>query len=196
MHGKNQFRNLLLRTISCAAMAAIAIVFALTVVASQPAQAQTFKEIYAFTGGKDGGNPYAGLTRDGAGNLYGTAATGGIGGGTAFKLTHKGSTWVFNLLYSFDSFGGGSDGTSPHARVISSLISLSQVGGYEIRLRPRLDRRPDPCPATRRLEASRLQNRFQGRGTYQARRRSALPCPLPQHIAKPATPSRFGNSTG
>lgn len=40
MHSKNQFRNLRFRTISCAATTALVLVFALTVVATQPAQAQ------------------------------------------------------------------------------------------------------------------------------------------------------------
>jgi uncharacterized repeat protein (TIGR03803 family) len=44
--------------------------------------------LYSFTGGTDGGNPYASLIRDTAGNLYGTAFSGGaIGNGVIFKLT-------------------------------------------------------------------------------------------------------------
>ena len=41
---------------------ALMIVFALTVVANQSAQAQTFQVIHTFTGGQDGANPYAGVT--------------------------------------------------------------------------------------------------------------------------------------
>jgi len=79
---------------------AIAIVFALTVVLTQLAQAQTFTVLHQFTGGRDGANPAAGLTMDKAGNLYGTAAYGGGGDcnggcGTVFRLTRKGSGWVF-----------------------------------------------------------------------------------------------------
>ena len=33
--------------------------------------------LYAFTGGADGGVPYAGLVRDSVGKLYGTTAFGG-----------------------------------------------------------------------------------------------------------------------
>src|SRR5216684_1102386 len=46
-----------------------------------------FKVLHSFTGGADGGWPWAGLVRDAAGNLYGTAEIGGIGDGTVFKIT-------------------------------------------------------------------------------------------------------------
>jgi len=35
--------------------------------------------LYAFAGGSDGGWPYAGVTEDSAGNLYGTTSRGGTG---------------------------------------------------------------------------------------------------------------------
>src|SRR5262249_19526119 len=48
----------------------------------------------------DGAHPYAGLIRDGTGNLYGTTADGGAtGNGAVFKLDHR--TGVESLLYSF-----------------------------------------------------------------------------------------------
>jgi len=34
--------------------------------------------LYSFSGGHDGGYPYAGLVFDAAGNLYGTTANGGL----------------------------------------------------------------------------------------------------------------------
>src|ERR1700730_12256002 len=48
--------------------------------------------LYSFTGGADGGEPYKGVTIDRRGNLYGTAVTGGSGGGEGgcgggYKLT-------------------------------------------------------------------------------------------------------------
>lgn len=53
-----------------------------------------FEVLYSFTGGSDGADPYAGLSTDGKGNFYGTAASGGLtngscpsfGCGVAFKL--------------------------------------------------------------------------------------------------------------
>src|SRR5271165_521288 len=91
-----------------AAISALAIVFSLMIVATQAAQAQTYKVLYNFTGGMHGSTPTAGLTMDAAGNLYGTAECGGPAGqGTVVKLSHKGSGWVVTPLYSFH---GGSDG--------------------------------------------------------------------------------------
>jgi uncharacterized repeat protein (TIGR03803 family) len=47
-----------------------------------------FTVLHNFTGGTDGGYPYAGLVQDAAGNLYGTALYGGsVGIGTVWKLT-------------------------------------------------------------------------------------------------------------
>ena len=110
--------------------AALAILFALTSVATQSARAQTFKVIHNFTNGADGSSPWAGLTRDPSGNLYGTAHAGGTGNGTVFKLTRTSSGWLFNPLYSFK---GGQDGNTPGARVIlgpnGTLYGTTEGGG-------------------------------------------------------------------
>ena len=43
--------------------------------------------LHTFTGGSDGGNPYAGVILDSAGNLYGTASKGGTANaGVVYKL--------------------------------------------------------------------------------------------------------------
>lgn len=86
---------------------------------TQKAFPQTLTILHVFTGGGDGGSPYAGLIFDAAGNLYGTTALGGQGSctggcGTAFKLTHRASSWVLTPLYYFQ---GGSDGGYPEARL-------------------------------------------------------------------------------
>jgi uncharacterized repeat protein (TIGR03803 family) len=104
---------------------------ALTVIVVQPAQAQTYTVLYSFTGGQDGALPSAGVTMDRAGNLYGTAFQGGeYDFGTVFRLTHKGSAWVFSPLYTFI---GGNDGADPEAGVIigpnGSLYGTTAEGG-------------------------------------------------------------------
>ena len=68
--------------------------------------------LYTFTGGADGGYPFAGLVRDKAGNLYGTTVDGGTYfWGTVFKLSKTGKETV---LYSFT---GGAEGEEPLGRV-------------------------------------------------------------------------------
>ncbi len=54
--------------------------------------------LYAFTGGSDGVSPQAGLTRDDAGNLYGTTYGEDGDGATAFKVAPNGQHTV---LYTF-----------------------------------------------------------------------------------------------
>jgi uncharacterized repeat protein (TIGR03803 family) len=74
------------------------------------AHAQTFTVLHSFTGGSDGGSPYAGVTLDQAGNLYGTTSLGGAGQcGTVFNLQHRNSAWILSNLYTFH----GADGCSP-----------------------------------------------------------------------------------
>jgi uncharacterized repeat protein (TIGR03803 family) len=63
--------------------------------------------LHSFTGGADGGNPYAGVIRDPAGNLYGTTYSGGASGqGVVFKLDTTGTETVLH------SFTGGADGAT------------------------------------------------------------------------------------
>ena len=120
------------------ALAIFSALICATAIWPQSAQAQTYKVIYNFTGGKDGEHP-GGLTLDRAGNLYGTAWHGGYTGGdcggesgcgTVFKLSNKGSGWVLNPLYNFT---GGNDGAYPTARVIfgpdGSLYGTTTEGG-------------------------------------------------------------------
>ena len=115
-----------LQPISAAPPVALAVVFLLTVLVTSAAEAQTqtFRVIHNFTAGLDGTAPYAGLTIDKRGNLYGTTYYGGggpcndgygIGCGTVFHLTHNGSGWTFNPLYEFT---GNNDGAYPAASVM------------------------------------------------------------------------------
>jgi uncharacterized repeat protein (TIGR03803 family) len=87
--------------------------------------------LYSFTLGADGGWPYAGLVRDKAGNLYGTASGGGnvpCGGcGVVFKLDTTGHE---TALYSFT---GGADGSTPYGGLIrdgaGNLYGTTAFGG-------------------------------------------------------------------
>jgi len=93
-------------------------------------QAQTLTVLHNFTGGGDGATPYAGLTMDEAGNLYGTTPYGGKGNGTVYRLRRSGSGWLFDLLYAFGQSG---DGAKPEARVIfgpdGTLYGTTTGGG-------------------------------------------------------------------
>jgi uncharacterized repeat protein (TIGR03803 family) len=62
--------------------------------------------LYSFTGRPDGANPYAGLVRDAAGNLYGTALGGRRGFGVVFNVDSTGKETV---QYGFT----GSEGDDP-----------------------------------------------------------------------------------
>src|ERR1700722_14460723 len=62
--------------------------------------------LYNFQGQNDGLTPYAGLTFDAAGNLYGAATNGGVnGGGTIFELVRGSGGWTFEPVYSTPGWG-------------------------------------------------------------------------------------------
>lgn len=125
----------------CASWNSVVISFALALcllTSGQPARAQTYTVIHNFTGGSAGAYPYAGLTIDGRGNLYGTTDQGGQGlcppanngCGIVFKMSHVGSGWVFNPIYKF---GGSPDGGGPYGPVVfgpnGSLYGTTVGGG-------------------------------------------------------------------
>ena len=96
--------------------------------------AQNFTVLHTFTGSNDGVSPFATLTMDAAGNLYGTAEAGGSqGAGTVFKLTNRSSGWLLTTLYSFT---GGEDGGQPRSSVIfgpdGRLYGNTYAGGNPI----------------------------------------------------------------
>src|ERR1700733_15045513 len=88
---------------------------ALSVIVSQPALAQTFNVIYSFNIGPIGVFPFAGVTLDAHGNIYGTNNVYGVGYGTVYKLAYKDGTWMASPLYEFQ---GGNDGAFPASRVV------------------------------------------------------------------------------
>jgi uncharacterized repeat protein (TIGR03803 family) len=96
--------------------------------AAIPMQAQTYNILYNFGGGSDGGDPYASLMRDAAGNLYSTAGYGGTDfAGGVFKVDAKGHE---TMLYSFT---GGADGAYPISAVVQdkkgNLYGTTTQGG-------------------------------------------------------------------
>jgi uncharacterized repeat protein (TIGR03803 family) len=95
--------------------------------------------LHGFTGGKDGEFPSGNLILDAAGNLYGTAESGGaasnsngcdFGCGTVFKLTPGAKAWTFSVLYSFT---GGQDGRQPDGTLAfdasGNLYGTTETGG-------------------------------------------------------------------
>jgi len=89
--------------------------------------------LYSFTGtGGDGKSPFAGVVRDGQGNLYGTTQAGGVlNYGTVFKLDTTGKETV---LYSFAGTGG--DGAQPMSGLArdanGNLYGTTNSGGTGI----------------------------------------------------------------
>lgn len=97
---------------------------------SQSGGAWTETILHAFTGGADGGYPWAGLIRGGDGALYGTAdSNGAYENGTAFKLTQSGGTWNLQTIYNFDGNAGGEGVISPLYEHKGALYGTAQYGG-------------------------------------------------------------------
>lgn len=96
-----------------------------------------FTVLHTFTGGAGGADPFAGLIRDSAGNLYGTTYQGGGGGttcqtydggcGVAFEYSNTGK---FSVLHSFT---GGADGGWLFAPLAldakGNLYGTANIGG-------------------------------------------------------------------
>lgn len=71
----------------------------------------TESTLHSFGNGSDGASPFAGLTLDGNGNLYGATAEGGTGCGTegcgtVFEMTPSEQGWGENILYHFQNSYG------------------------------------------------------------------------------------------
>jgi len=103
------------RRVASAALTLV-VALALSVLTTQLAQAQAYKEsvLYSFSERTHGADPAGGLIWDAKGNRYGTtwsggdlSGCGGYGCGVVYKLSSKGQETV---LYSFT---GGADGSNP-----------------------------------------------------------------------------------
>ncbi len=88
--------------------------------------------LYAFTGGADGAGPVAGVIRDAAGNLYGTATNGGDlacqnGCGVVFRIDTTGKQTILH------TFTGGADGQWPATPLVrdsaGNLYGVTGSGG-------------------------------------------------------------------
>ncbi len=92
--------------------------FLLLLVLADLAQAQTFTTLHYFTGGGDGGSPYAGVIQDSANNIYGSASAINTQEefGTVFKIGDPLAT--LTVLHSFS----GSDGAYPSTPLVRDEI--------------------------------------------------------------------------
>ncbi len=98
----------------------------------------TFAPLHTFTGGDDGGLPYAGVVFGPDGTLYGTTSQGGAyGQGTVFRLQPPPhfspnllAPWDETVLYSFQ---GGNDGANPYGAVTfdptGNIYGTTYAGG-------------------------------------------------------------------
>lgn len=88
--------------------------------------------LHTFTGSPDGSSPYAGLTIDAAGNLYGSTVFGGTYNyGTVFELhPDQRGNYKERILYNFT---GSGDGANPKAAPIldssGNLYGTTEGGG-------------------------------------------------------------------
>ncbi len=99
----------------------VGVVFKLDIASRQETVLHTFSSV-------DGANPYAGLVRDSAGNLYGTTVNGGaFNFGTVFELDTTGN------LITLHSFTGGKDGAYPQPGLVrdskGNLYGAASYGG-------------------------------------------------------------------
>ena len=89
--------------------------------------------LHSFKSSPDGASPFAGLTFDPSGNLYGTTYAGGGGMGTVYELSpnHSGS-WSESVLYSFCAQPSCVDGAYPGAQLQvanGNLYATTEDGG-------------------------------------------------------------------
>jgi uncharacterized repeat protein (TIGR03803 family) len=85
--------------------------------------------LYSFTGTNgDGSRPYAGVTMDASGNLYGTTNNGGANSdGIVFELVNSSGSYSEKVLYSF-AIGNGDTGFPQAGVILDSLGDIFGIG--------------------------------------------------------------------
>ena len=91
------------------------------------------KVLHSFGGGNDLNTPFAAVTFDANGNLYGTASGGGTSRkGGVFELKQSGGEWHERVIHRFT----GSDGSGPTCDLLwdsaGNLYGTTQNGGTSI----------------------------------------------------------------
>jgi hypothetical protein len=108
-------------------LAAFVLLLAAAGVMGHGASASTYKVIYNFCSQancNDGGDGIAGLVRDPSGVFFGTTLMGGgANDGVAFALVPNGSSWLYQVIYSFCSQLRCTDGASPKTGLIEDIHS-------------------------------------------------------------------------
>jgi uncharacterized repeat protein (TIGR03803 family) len=124
-------------------VAGFALALVSLVITSSAFAAGAEKVMYSFCASSncaDGGQSWASLIFDSAGNLYGTTAVGGsaecggMGCGTIFELSPGADgKWTEKVLYKFCSTGNCADGANPYAGLIfdpvGNLYGTTGAGG-------------------------------------------------------------------
>jgi len=127
--------------------------------------------------------PSTGLSKDSLSAIAAATSTGSSPASLAIIFT-TGLSKLGSGLHQFTlPFDHQDDiGNTPTSKPLAAPANgfpcckyLVQNGGHEIRLGPRLDRRPDPCPPTRGPEEGRMQKRYSRTTACREPRPSALP---------------------
>ena len=117
-----------IKSLSPLPLCALVVLVGISLPAWAIAQTASVDTLYRFTGQRDGGFPFAGLTEAADGAFYGTTASGGAidngrsGAGTIFRITPTGG---FSSLYAFPI---DDSGNVPQGSVLVSPLFLGPSG--------------------------------------------------------------------